>query len=115
MPKQSKLVIGSNMDVDFDKEGFLRHLKDWSPEIAVKIAGKDGITLTQDHWEIINLTREYYGRYKLSPAARVIVGIIKENMGPDKASSIYLMKLFTGRPARMVNKISGLPKPNNCD
>ena len=103
------------MDVDFDKEGFLRHLKDWSPEIAVKIAGKDGITLTQDHWKIINLTREYYGRYKLSPAARVIVGIIKENMGPDKASSIYLMKLFTGRPARMVNKISGLPKPNNCD
>lgn len=115
MLKQSKLVIGSDMGVDFDKEGFLRHLKDWSPEIAEKIAGKDGITLTQDHWKIIDLTRNYYERYKISPAARVIVGIIEENMGSDKASSIYLMRLFTGRPARMVNKISGLPKPSDCD
>ena len=103
------------MDVDFDKEGFLKHLKDWSPEVAEKIAGEDGIMLTPDHWRVIELTREYYERHKLSPAARVIVSIIKEKIAPEKANSIYLMQLFTGRPARMVNNISGLPKPSICD
>jgi sulfur relay (sulfurtransferase) DsrC/TusE family protein len=24
------------------------------------------------------------------------------------------MKLFKGQPARLVNKIAGLPKPDNC-
>ena len=103
------------MNVDLDKEGFLKHLKDWSPEVAAIIAEVDGISLTPDHWRIIELTREYYERYSLSPAARIIVNLIKENIGPEKASSLYLMQLFTGRPARMINKISGLPKPSNCD
>ena len=103
------------MNIEFDKEGFLKHLSDWSPMVAAKIAEEDGISLTTDHWQIIELARKYYERHRLSPAARIIVSMIKENVGPEKASSIYLMQLFTGRPARMVNKISGLPKPSNCD
>ncbi|HAK53325.1 MAG TPA: sulfurtransferase TusE [Gammaproteobacteria bacterium] len=103
------------MDVAVDKEGFLQKLQDWSPEVATSIAQKDGISLTTDHWEVIELARDFYERHKISPAARIIVKLLKEHFGEEKGTSIYLMQLFSGRPARMVNKIAGLPKPTNCD
>jgi len=103
------------MTFTVDKEGFLEDLQAWSPDVAAMIASRDGIELTTEHWEIIHSVREYYAKYKISPAARIIVKILKDHYGPDKGSSIYLMGLFTGRPARMVNKIAGLPKPTNCD
>lgn len=103
------------MTFTVDKEGFLEDLQAWSPDVAETIAGRDDIELTAAHWEIINSVREYYAAYKISPAARIIVKLLKDRYGPDKGSSIYLMKFFTGRPARMVNKIAGLPKPTNCD
>ena len=98
-----------------DKEGFLKNLQDWSPDVAATIASQDSIELNAAHWEIITMVREYYAEFKISPAARIIVKLLKDHYGPDKGSSIYLMGLFTGRPARMVNKIAGLPKPTNCD
>jgi|TARA_B110000196_G_scaffold309052_1_gene310304 tRNA 2-thiouridine synthesizing protein E len=103
------------MTFAIDKEGFLEDLQTWSPDVAETIASQDNIELTAEHWEIINKVRDYYDEYKVSPAARIIVKLLKDHYGPDTGSSIYLMKLFTGRPARMVNKIAGLPKPTNCD
>ena len=103
------------MDISVDKDGFLIKLQDWSPEVASSIAQKDEIQLTTDHWEVIKLVRDYYDRHNLSPAARIIVKLLKDNLGDNKGTSIHLMQLFSGRPARMVNKIAGLPKPTNCD
>ncbi len=101
--------------IEVDKEGFLKHLQDWSPEVANTLARQEDISLTRDHWEIIDLVRAYYKQYRISPAARIIVRLLQDNLEVEKGSSIYLMQLFTGRPARMVNKIAGLPKPANCD
>ena len=102
-------------EVDVDEEGFLRNLAHWSAEMAATIASNDEIQLTDEHWEIIQLVRNYYHQHRISPPARVIVKLLKDNLGPARGNSIYLMGLFTGRPARMVNKIAGLPKPTNCD
>ncbi len=109
-----QLVLGV-APTERDAEGFLRNLEDWSPTLAKAIALEDGIVLTADHWVVINAVRQYYQQYRISPAARIIVGLLKGALGPEKASSIHLMQLFTGRPARMVNKVAGLPKPTNCD
>lgn len=103
------------MSFSVDKEGFLNNLQDWSHDVAEQIAREDSIELTAAHWEIIDLVRSYYAEFKISPAARIIVKLLKAHCGPDKGNSIYLMKLFTGRPARMANKVAGLPKPTNCD
>lgn len=103
------------IDIDVDKEGFLRDLSDWRPEVAEIIARSENIELTDDHWRIIEIVRAYYDEYHLSPATRVLVRLIGERMGPDKGQSIYLMQLFSGKPAKLVSKIAGLPKPPNCD
>lgn len=101
-------------DINVDKEGFLKNLNDWTPEVATQIAQKEGIILTDEHWEIINLLRDFYATYDISPAMRILVKNIKESLGSDKGNSIHLLKLFPGSPAKIASKIAGLPKPTNC-
>jgi tRNA 2-thiouridine synthesizing protein E len=98
----------------YDKEGFLCKLDDWTPEIAHQIAIGEGIELTDAHWEIIELLREFYRRFEASPANRALVKFVARELGPDKGRSIYLMSLFPGSPAKIGSKVAGLPKPDNC-
>ena len=101
--------------MDLDKEGFLTNYLDWQPEFAPELAANEDIELTAAHWEVIDLVRDYYQRYHVSPTTRVLTKIVKDAFGADKVKSIYLMGLFTPKAAKMVAKIAGLPKPNNCD
>jgi tRNA 2-thiouridine synthesizing protein E len=103
------------MKLNLDKEGFLRDLSDWNPEVAEVLAKNEEITLSGSHWQIINLVRDYYQQYQISPVTRVLVKITREKLGEDKGNSIYLMQMFSGKPAKLVSKIAGLPKPANCD
>ena len=97
-----------------DKEGHLLDLADWSPEVAHRIAQREGISLTAEHWRIINLLRDFYAAHDLSPAMRPLVRRVREELGADKGSSLYLLKLFPGNPAKTAAKIAGLPRPTNC-
>ena len=98
----------------FDKEGFLRKLEDWNPDVAQEIATGEGIELGDAHWEIIDLIRNYYREFDASPAMRPLVKYCGLKLGPDKGKSIYLLSLFPGSPAKIGSKIAGLPKPENC-
>lgn len=98
----------------FDKEGFLKNLDAWNPDIAQQIATVENITLSEAHWEIINLLREFYREFETSPAMRPLVNYVRKHLGEDKGRSIYLLKLFPGSPAKIGSKIAGLPKPDNC-
>lgn len=102
------------MSIEVDDEGYLRNLDDWSPDIAKQLAEAEGIVLSPDHWELIKVIRDFYNDYEHSPAMRPLVKAVKINLGEDKGKSIYLMKLFPGSPAKLLAKIAGLPKPDNC-
>lgn len=99
---------------DVDAEGFLIDLDAWSPELALDIAARDGISLTPAHWEIIRLVRQYYQRYDSAPSMRPLVKYCGHELGADKGKSLYLLSLFPGSPAKLASKIAGLPKPPNC-
>ncbi|MCB1842828.1 MAG: TusE/DsrC/DsvC family sulfur relay protein [Halioglobus sp.] len=98
----------------FDKQGFLRCLDDWSPAIAEQIAAAEDISLSEAHWELIYLLREYYAEFDSSPAMRPLVKYCALKLGTDKGKSVYLMSLFPGSPAKLGSKVAGLPKPDNC-
>lgn len=102
------------MSIEVDDEGYLRNLNDWSPDIAKQLAEAEGITLSPDHWELIEVIRDFYNDYEHSPAMRPLVKSVKIKLGEDKGKSIYFMKLFPGSPAKLLAKIAGLPKPDNC-
>ena len=103
------------MELNLDSEGFLRELNDWNEDVAKVLAANEGITLLDDHVEIIDLVRRYYDQYQISPVTRVLVKLVRQQMGEAKGNSIHLMQLFSGKPAKLVSKIAGLPKPANCD
>ena len=98
----------------FDKLGFLRNLNDWSPDVAAQIADSEGISLSEQHWELIAVIRAYYQEYDSSPAMRPLVKYTTKKLGPEKGKSVYLLSLFPQSPAKVCSKIAGLPKPDNC-
>ena len=101
-------------EIPLDKEGFLRDLEDWSPEVARALAVQEGIELTDDHWDVIRILQQFYREFELSPAMRPLVKYVGQQLGPDKGRSIFLMQLFPPSPAKIGSKIAGLPKPTNC-
>lgn len=104
----------NGLAIETDKEGYLKHLKDWSAVVAEAIASNEGIDLTDEHWELITLIQQFYQDYDLSPAMRPLVKYVSSELGKDKGNSIYLMRLFPGSPAKILSKIAGLPRPTNC-
>lgn len=101
-------------EIALDKEGYLCSLADWTPAVAEHLAAAEGIELTDAHWEIIHLLRDFYQAFELSPAMRPLVKYVAQHLGPEKGKSIYLMRLFPQSPAKIASKIAGLPKPTNC-
>lgn len=100
--------------IDTDKEGFLVNLEDWDEQVALEIALAENIILTEPHWEVIRLLKQFYQQYELSPAMRPLVKYLSLHLGQQKSASIYLLKLFPGSPAKIAAKIAGLPRPDNC-
>lgn len=97
-----------------DDEGYLLHLADWNEQVADIIAREEGIALTGAHREVIHALRNFHAQFGLSPAMRPLTKYLKEKLGAEKSSSIYLLTLFPGSPAKIAAKIAGLPKPDNC-
>lgn len=102
------------MNVKLTEDGYLANLSDWDPSVAEYLAQRQNIVLTPEHWEIINLLREFYLKFNASPSIRTLVNAVKQQYGSDKGNSIYLAKLFPGGAALQANNIAGLPKPIRC-
>ena len=98
----------------FDKEGFLLDLNEWNRDVAHRLAATEGLVLADSHWQIIDLLRDFFARTETSLAMRPLVKLVKEHLGEDCGSSVYLMELFGGSPAKTAAKIAGLPRPTNC-
>ncbi len=110
----SDLLLPSRRKIPLDRDGYLRNLEDWSPEVADLLAQKASLELTAQHWEILTVLRDFYRAHGLSPAMRPLVKLVCQTLGPEKGRSLYLMTLFPGNPALLAAKIAGLPRPSNC-
>lgn len=100
--------------IETDEEGYITDISLWSEELAQVIADSEEITMSDEHWEVVNFLREYYEEYQIAPAIRVLVKAIGKKLGPDKGTNKYLYTLFPYGPAKQACKIAGLPKPTGC-
>ena len=107
-------LVYEGKSIATDKEGYLKNMSDWSEDIAQLIAARDSIVMSKAHWEIIHALRDFYSEYQLSPTMRVLVKYIGAHLDKEKGSSIYLLRLFPGNPAKVAARIAGLPRPTNC-
>ncbi len=107
-------ITVDGIELPTDHQGFLKERLAWTPRVAQSIAALDGITLTDEHWEIIHYFREYYEDYNIPPPMRMIMRVFKKAFGDTNASSRYLHQLFPEGPTKTASKYAGLPKPKNC-
>ena len=87
---------------------------EWSPSFAKKVARAQQFTLTSEHWHVLEIARAFYDETGISPEMRPLVKLLKTRGNPGLASSLELIRLFGGNPARAVAALAGLPKPVNC-
>ncbi|MEH6529197.1 MAG: TusE/DsrC/DsvC family sulfur relay protein [Porticoccus sp.] len=95
-------------------KNYLENLDAWSDLKARQLAKEENIDLTDAHWEILQVARQFYSEYGFSPSMRPLIKYVGTHLDISKARSIYLMQLFPPSPARVTAKIAGLPKPKNC-
>ncbi len=97
-----------------DVQGFLKDRLQWSEDLGREIARRDGVELTDEHWEVIHYFREYYDDYNIPPPIRMVIRVFKKAFGEENANSRYLLSLFPEGATKSASKYAGLPKPKNC-
>ncbi|MEE3422291.1 TusE/DsrC/DsvC family sulfur relay protein [Succinimonas sp.] len=105
-------VNGQNLETD--DNGYLKNYRDWTPEVAAKIAEDLNLPLTPERMEVVMFVRKFYEEFNTSPAIRLLVKAMAKEFGPEKGSSRYLYSLFPDGPALQAAKIAGLPRPVKC-
>ena len=109
------LVI-NGQSIKLDEEGYLASLEDWTEQVGEAFAHTLELDLTEAHWDVIHAMRSFYDTFQLSPAMRPFIKYIRQQLGQEKSTSLYLMTLFPGdgSPVKRIALIAGLPKPDNC-
>lgn len=97
-----------------DEKGYLLDWLEWSPVLASEMAAKDEIDLTEDHWAVLEIFRQYYREFEIEPPMRALVSRVRERLGDEKGNSRYLYRLFPDGPGTQACRYAGLPRPVSC-
>ncbi len=108
-------AIVNGQTIKLSEAGWLENLDEWSEELAVEIAKNEKIPeMTQEHWDVINLAREYFTDNGAVCEPRNFSKLMKERYGKDRSSQKYIYSLFPTGLIKCANKIAGLPRPKGC-
>ncbi len=88
-------------------DGFIQNPANWKREHAETLAQLMSISLTENHWAIIEWARQEYLTAHASPNIRRI------SQGSGVAVR-DLYTLFPGKPGVLIAMLAGIPKPGGC-
>jgi len=87
-------------------QGYLTDLNDWSREVATNIAEEEEISLTEEHWPVL----EYLQNQHKQEIPLTIRKVGKSGIVDIKG----FYALFPGGPLKKASRIAGIPKPASC-
>ena len=91
--------------------GYLVSQDDWDKDVAQVIAAAEGLTLTQDHWDVIEYLRDAYLNHNgEQPNNRAMLKAMQDKWPDRKVDNKALFDLFPGNPSKQAGKIAGLPE-----
>lgn len=93
-----------------DPDGNFADLARWSPLIANRMAMEDGLTLEEDHWEVIYCLRERFRKLGPDWTARQMTRELEKDFS-EAGGRRFLYLLFPGGPLAQGCKLAGLPLP----
>ena len=101
----------NNVSYDLLSDGQLANISQWSESLAEVLAQREGIVLTEAHWQIIRLMRQYYQEFHISPIRKLLKKSIAEHYGKEKSKDAYLNRLFPRGIQIQGTRIAGIPVP----
>ncbi|MGE5239278.1 MAG: TusE/DsrC/DsvC family sulfur relay protein [Chloroflexota bacterium] len=99
--------------IETNEYGFVVDPCSWSKDLAEHMARRDGLALTDGHWEVITFLREYFARYEIAPMIKILIKEIGKR-GPERGNTFYIYRLFPDGPAMQACRYAGLPTPAGC-
>jgi tRNA 2-thiouridine synthesizing protein E len=91
--------------------GYLVSQDDWDKDVAEAIAAAEGLSLSQDHWDVIDFLREAFFEHNgEQPNNRAILKAMQEKWAGRAVDNKTLFDLFPGNPSKQAGKIAGLPE-----
>ncbi len=96
-----------NRQIHVDEQGFLTQFDEWDDDLARTLAAQIGITLTDEHWQVIRFLRKDFESRGESATTRRMQAVggfpVKQQFA-----------LFPQKPAKKMAYVAGLPKPRGC-
>ena len=96
----------AGITIDVNEEGYLTNSSQWTKEVAAEIAKEEGITLTEQHFAIMEFLRNKHNKGEALSIRSI------NHSGVIDVKTFY--QLFPGAPLKKATKIAGIPKPASC-
>ena len=106
----SNKEIGNGLPFRHDPEGHALELEHWSPRVASRLAGEEGLILEETHWEVLFCLREHFRDLEPEWSARELTRVLERDFG-DRGGRRYLYELFPHGPIVQGCRLAGLPLP----
>jgi tRNA 2-thiouridine synthesizing protein E len=84
----------------------------WSRNKSAKLAICEGISLTDQHWDVIDYLRKRYLKQGLPRFARTLARALNRRFAAQGGSK-YLYRLFAGGPVTQGSRLANLRAPAN--
>lgn len=94
-----------------DDEGYLIDPADWDEGVAEALARREGIVLTDLHWQVLRFMRNYLDEHQLIPDARFVIWFLEKDVGLGSAARQRLFELFPYGYVKQACKIAGMRRP----
>ncbi len=106
-----RTIVVKGQSIETDVEGYIKNLNEWSEEFARAQAETEGLTLTEEHWQVITYLRAYFEEHRVQAQVRAMIKHFTALWGPLRGNNHQLHELFpNGGPQKQGNRLAGLLK-----
>ena len=96
--------------ISTDDEGYLVCFEDWTRAVAEELAARDGISLTDEHWILIDFLHRFYNEMQIAPEMPILSRQLCKDQSDCRWTRGYIKTLFPDG-AKMACRYAGLPGP----
>jgi TusE/DsrC/DsvC family sulfur relay protein len=107
----TRSVLVDGKEILTDPEGYLLDMDAWSEGFARAQAEREGLVLTEAHWEVIRFIREYYEQHGVQAQVRDMIRHFSKTWGAERGNNRHLHDMFPmGGPQKQGNRVAGIRK-----
>jgi tRNA 2-thiouridine synthesizing protein E len=96
--------------IPIDSEGYLLDVDDWSPAVTETLAARDGVSLGEDHWTLIDFLHRFYKQFEIAPEMPILSRNLCKDQQNCRWTRRYINTLFPDG-AKTACRYAGLPAP----